>query len=33
MRRGDVLFIKGFVYKALSLISLFFTEGGGDRGT
>ena len=33
MRRGNVLHIKGLVYKALGLISLFFIKGGGDGGT
>ena len=30
MNRGDVLPMKGFIYKALSLTSLFPAEGGGD---
>ena len=33
MRRGDVLPIKGFIYKALGLTSLFLTKGNGDGDT
>ena len=32
MYRGNVLLIKGLVYKALGLTSLLLTKGGGDGG-
>ena len=33
MRRGNILPVKGLVYKALGLTSLFPTEGSGDNNT
>ena len=33
MGRGNILPTKGLIYKTLSLINLFLTKSGGDKGT